>query len=121
MRKQSSIMLAIAVVITSISAIPIASARTTVQPSDMLSLTHRERRLAWRDLHRQAADYYGMPGFEPIDHWVLPAMATLKRVTSRAARDVPALAGYGFVIVEGMLLIVNPADRVVAEVIAPQR
>jgi hypothetical protein len=74
-----------------------------------------------RDLHRHATHYYRVPGFEPIEHWVLPPAVTLKPVTGGAARDVPALVGYDFVIVEGMLLIVNPTDRAIAEVIGPRQ
>jgi hypothetical protein len=121
MQKHNFIALAIAVAIASNAAIPTASARRSIgRPSDMLSLTHREKGLAWRDLHRHATHYYRVPGFEPIDHWVLPPVVTVKPVTSGAARDVPALMGYEFVIVEGMLLIVNPTDRAIAEVIAPR-
>jgi hypothetical protein len=119
MQRHNSIVLAIAMVIANISAIPIASARPSVSPSDILTLTNREKRLAWRDLHWRAMHYHEVPGFEPIDHWVLPPTVTVKPVTHRAARDVPALAGYDFAIVEGVLLIVNPTDRAVAEVIAP--
>ena len=123
MWKQILSALAIAMIIVSVSAVPVANARLSAlsvkQPGDILSLTHREKRLAWRDLHRQAIHHYGVPWFEPIDRWVLPPRYTAKPVTSRAARDVPALAGYGFAIVDGMLLIVNPTDHAVADVIAP--
>ncbi len=124
MRKQISSAFAIVMVVAGISAIPVANAGLSAPgvrpPDDILSLTDREKGLAWRDLHRQAIHHYGAPWFETIDRWVLPPTVTVKPVTSRAARDIPALAGYDFAIVEGMLLIVNPTDRAVAEVIAPE-
>ncbi len=46
---------------------------------------------------RAAIHHYGVPWFEPIDRWVLPPTVTVKPDTSRAARDVPGLAGYDFV------------------------
>lgn len=122
MWKQISSALAIAMIIVSVSAVPVAnagpSALSISQPGDILSITHRER-LAWRDLHRQAIHHHGVPWFETIDRWVLPPRFTAKPVTSRAARDVPALVGYDFAIVEDMLVIVNPTDHAVAELIAP--
>ena len=123
MWKQISSALAIAMLIVSVSAVPVANAKLSAlsirQPGDILSLTHREKRLAWRDLHRQAIHQSGVPWFATIDRWVLLPRFTAKPVTSPAARDVPALAGYAFAIVEGMLVIVNPTDHAVAEVIAP--
>jgi hypothetical protein len=122
MWKKISIALALAMVIASISAIPVAIAWPGAgRHNDILVLTHREKRIAWRDLHRQAVRYYGMPGLETLDRWVLPPRVLIKPVTSRAARDIPALAGYDFTIVEGMLLIVNPSDHAVAEVIGPRQ
>ncbi len=38
-------------------------------------------------------------------------------VPSKAARDVPALRPYDFAMVQGKLLIVNPSDKKIAEVI----
>jgi hypothetical protein len=124
MWKQISSALAIAMIIVRVSAVPVAnaglSALSISQPGDILSLTHHEKRLAWQDLHRQAIHHHGVPWFETIDRWVLPPRFTAKPVTSRAARDVPALAGYDFAIVDDMLVIVNPTDHAVAEVIAPR-
>lgn len=61
----------------------------------------------------------GVPWFETIDRWLLPNTVTAKPVTGRAIRDVPSLAPYDFTVVEGSLLIVNPADRTVVALIRP--
>jgi uncharacterized iron-regulated membrane protein len=120
-----SSVLAIAIVIAGISpgfwADATLLAARLRKPSDFLSLTQRAKKLAWRDLHNEAVHYYGRPWFATIDRWVVPPRITLKPVTHRAARDVPALANYDFAIDKGKLLIVNPADRAIAEVIAPER
>jgi hypothetical protein len=115
MRKTILIALVVAMIVASISA------ATAKQPSDILSLTHQEKKLAWQDLHGQAIHRFGVPWFDTIDRWVLPNTITIKPVTNRLARDVPALAPYDFAIVEGMLLIVNPTDHAVVEVIRPYR
>jgi hypothetical protein len=66
MWKQVLRALAIAMV-AGISTIAAANARLSVpsvrQPADILSLTHYEKGLAWRDLHRQAIHHYGVPWF----------------------------------------------------------
>jgi hypothetical protein len=125
MWKQISRALAIAIVIASISAIPLANAKLSAlrlrQPHDYLSLTHHEKRLAWRDLHKQAIHQYGVPWFAAIDRWILPPKITTKPVSRRADRDVPALRGYNFAIVKGALLIVNPTDHAVAAVVRSGR
>jgi len=125
MWKKISRALAIAIVMASISVVSLANARFSAaaarQPHDYISLTQRQKRLAWRDLHKQAIHQYGVPWFTAIDRWILPPEITTKRVNRRAARDVPALRGYNFAIVKGVLLIVNPTDHAVAAVIAPGR
>jgi hypothetical protein len=123
MRKRTSSALAIATVVAGIAAMPItngALSALSVRQSG-LSLTHREKSLAWRDLHRQAIRHYGVPWFATIDRWVLPPNVRVKPVTRSAARDVPPLGGYDFAIVAGRLLIVKPTDHAVADVIAPPR
>ncbi len=77
--------------------------------------------MAWRDLSGRAIHYYGVPWFEAIDRWVLPNTVKAEPVIRRAIRDVPSLAPYDFAVVEGELLIVNPADRAVVAVIRPYK
>jgi len=125
MWKKISRALAIAIVIASISAIPLANAKFSAAKvgklHDYLSLTRRQKTLAWRDLHKQAIHQYGAPWFTAIDRWIVPPGITTKRVSRRADRDVPALRGYNFAIVKGTLLIVNPTDHAVAAVITSGR
>ena len=110
-----------AAVLLALGTLPSALPTQSAQPSDMLLLTGPEKRLAWRDLHTQTTPQYEPPGFETIDHWVLPETITAKPITTQVARDVPLLKSYNFALVGGRLLIVNPLDRVIAEVIRPYR
>lgn len=87
----------------------------------VLALTHAEKKLVWRDLSKRAFHYYGVPWFETIDRWALPNTIKIKPVTRRAMHDVPSLAQYDFAVVEGDLLLVNPADRTVVGVIRPYK
>ena len=49
---------------------------------------------------------------------VLPTSVATAPVTKKAARDVPALKPYDFSLAQHKVLIVNPTDRKIAEVIA---
>jgi hypothetical protein len=84
---------------------------------DMLLLTPSQKTTAWRDLHRRGIHQYASPGFYPMDRWVLPDSVQIRPVPRRAARDVRALRSYDFAIVQGSLLIVNPSDKKIVEVI----
>ena len=46
---------------------------------------------------------------------------SIRPVTRKAARHVPALSPYDFAVVQGRLLIVSPRDMIVAEVIRGPR
>jgi hypothetical protein len=41
--------------------------------------------------------------------------------SEKAGRDLPMLKPYDFAIVHGTLVIVNPSDRIIAEVIQGER
>ena len=52
---------------------------------------------------------------------MLPNSVRIEPITRKAVRDVPVLRPYDFAIVHGMLVIVNPSDRIIAEVIEGER
>lgn len=58
------------------------------------------------------------PGFNAMVGGVLPTSVATAPVTKKAARDVPALKPYDFSLAQHKVLIVNPTDRKIAEVIA---
>ena len=74
-----------------------------------------------RDLHWRAADQQLPPGFSASVGWVLPNSVRIEPITRKAVRDVPVLRPYDFAIVHGTLVIVNPSDRIIAEVIEGER
>ncbi len=92
-----------------------------LRASDILVLSRSEKLAAWKDLHRRFPDQYGPPGFSPISEWVLPPAIAVRPMTRRALRAVPGLAPYEFAMVQGRLLIVNPNNMKVAEVIRGHR
>ena len=73
------------------------------------------------DLHKLLRDEYGPVGFSTFAGWGVPPAVAIRPVTRRAACDVPALGPYDFAMNQGRLLIVNPSDMIVAEVIGDPR
>ena len=121
MRQRISIALVGALLMTSVPAMLVVGTpglpTTARRASDILLLTRLQQRMAWHDLHRRAANQYLPPGFSASIEWVLPNSVRIKPVTSKADRDIPELKPYDFAIVHNTLVIVNPFDRIIAEVI----
>ncbi len=127
MRKQILIVLAAALLMTGIPAVAATGVWHPTEhsfgstPSDLLLLTRAQQKTAWRDLHKRLRDQYGPPGFSTLVGWGLQPAVTVRPVTRKAARNVPALRPYDFAMVQGRLLIVNPSDMIIAEVIRSPR
>jgi hypothetical protein len=86
--------------------------------SDTLSLTTTELKAAWNALHGQATEQKAASGFNAIVGAVVPSTVKIAPVPSKAASDVPVLKSFDFAMVNGKLLIVNPSDKKIVEVIS---
>jgi hypothetical protein len=113
-QKQTSIALAAAALLCGVS----AASALTVQPkaSDSLSLSSVQQKTAWNDLNKQESQN-APAGFKATAGLVVPNTLKIRSVPNKAARDVATLRPYDFAMVQGKLLIVNPHDRMIAEVI----
>jgi hypothetical protein len=100
-----------------LSGITVASA-ATIQPraEDTLNLNSAQQKTAWNDLDH-ASNQNAPPGFNEAAGAKVPTAVKISAVPIKAARDVSQLRPYDFAKVQGKLLIVNPSDRMVAEVI----
>jgi hypothetical protein len=86
------------------------------QASDTLNLTSTQQQAAWKDLYmgslnQTSSNFNAKPGA------VLPSGIVTAPVTTKATGDVPALKPFEFAMVNGKLLIVNPSDKKIVEVI----
>ena len=124
MKKQASLALAAAVLLVGVSAASAAGVQARINrekmsgaASDSLSLDRIQQKVAWADLSSRASNQNSPSGFNGTAGSVVPNSITIQAVTKKAAGDVPALKSYDFAIVQGRLLIVNPSDKEVAEVI----
>jgi hypothetical protein len=85
--------------------------------SDTLSLSSTQQKTAWEDLYTGSLNQKAPAGFSAIAGAVVPSTVTTAPITSKAASDVPALKPYHFAMLQNKLVIVNPADKKIAEVI----
>jgi hypothetical protein len=114
MKKQTTLALAAALVMFGAGA---ASAAVGPRASDTLNLSPTQQKTAWNDINKQASNQTAPADFNAMPGAVVPSVLKISSVPSKAARDVPSLRPYDFAIVQGKLLIVNPSDKKVAEVI----
>ena len=117
MKIQTSLALAAAVLLSGVTA---ASAATTSNPakaSDTLSLTSRQQKTAWNDLYVSWLNQKAPSGFHAIIGAVVPNSVTTAPVPSKAAHAVPSLKPYDFAMMQKKLVIVNPSDKKIVEVI----
>jgi Protein of unknown function (DUF1236) len=123
MRKQISIALAAGLLAAGVSAASAAetqkSTTTMAQPaSDTLSMTSAQQKTVWNDLHGQATEQKAPSGFNAAAGAVVPSSVKTEPIPTKAATDVPALKSFNFAMVNGKLLIVNPTDKKIVQVIS---
>jgi hypothetical protein len=94
-----------------------SSTKASAPARDSLSLTTTEQKAVWKDLNGQSSIQSARSGFQPTVGAAVPSTVQIKPISGKAASDTPAIKPYDFAIVSGKLLIVNPSDRKVAEVI----
>jgi hypothetical protein len=85
--------------------------------SDTLSLPTAQQKTIWKDLKSQASNQTAPSGFQATVGSALPASVKIMPVPSKVATDVPALKPYDFAMVAGKILIVNPSDKKIVDVI----
>jgi Protein of unknown function (DUF1236) len=92
---------------------------TGAAPSaDALKLSDAQRKMAWQDLYMDSLNQDTPPGFNAVVGATVPNTIVIAPVTAQAGGDVPALKPYAFAMVQKKLVIVNPGNRKIANVIA---
>jgi hypothetical protein len=90
---------------------------TTSVAKDNLSLTAAQEKLAWRDLSKQAASQRAPSNFSASVGTTVPNDITLRSIPRTVASQLPKLKTYRFARLPNELLIVNPKDKKVVDVI----
>jgi anti-sigma factor RsiW len=122
MKTQINAVLAVCLWVAGVSAasaaapgLPSVSADMSATPHDALTLTRTQQKVVWADLSTQATTQAA--GFNPAVGMVVPNSITLRAMTKEATSDVPVLTPYDFAFIRGKVLIVNPHDRKITEMI----
>ena len=94
------------------------SADASAQPADLLTLSNAQQKTAWQDLYMDSLNQNTPPGFDLVVGATVPNTIVIAPVTAQAGGDIPALKPYSFAMVQKKLVIVNPSNRKIADVIA---
>jgi Protein of unknown function (DUF1236) len=84
---------------------------------DNLTLTRSQQRTAWRDLGKQASNQTAPSNFTASVGATIPGDVTIKAVPAKVAARVSSLKPYDFARLNDKLVIVNPNDKEVVDVI----
>ena len=95
--------------------------KTSAAPSmakDNLTLSRSQQRAAWKDLGKQASSQTASPNFTASVGATIPGDITIQAVPAKVAARVSALKPYDYALLHNQLLIVNPNDKKVVDVIS---
>ena len=84
---------------------------------DSLSLTPFAATNGWRDISKEASSQKAPGGFAASIGATIPNDLSLKPVPAKVATRVSSLKPYDYALLHGKLLIVNPNDKKVVDVI----
>jgi hypothetical protein len=123
MRKRISVALATGLLLAGVSVASAAgtsqSNSTMAQPaSETLTLTSTQQKTVWNDLHGRATEQKAPAGFNATVGSIVPSAVKIEPMPSKAATDVPALKSFNFAMVNGKLLIVNPSNKKIVDIIS---
>lgn len=93
------------------------SAAMQTTPKDSLALTRTQKRIAFRDISKQASTETAPSGFTAKIGATVPDNLSIQPMPAHVASRVAALKPYDYALLPKQLLIVNPSDKKVVNVI----
>ena len=123
MKKSASVAVAAALLLSGVSAASAAShmskeANGAMTAGDTLALSATQQKEVWKDLSRHAANQTAPSGFTATVGAAIPSAISTYPLPRQAARDVPAVKPYRYAMTQDKVLIVNPSDKKIADVVA---
>jgi hypothetical protein len=91
---------------------------TQSMAKDNLTLTRSQQRTAWKDLGKQASSQTAPPNFTASVGATIPGDITIQAVPAKVAARVSLLKPYDYARLNNKLVIVNPNDKKVVDVIS---
>jgi Protein of unknown function (DUF1236) len=113
MRKQTSFLSAAALLLCTVTT---ASAATVMHGTDTVILSAAQRSAVWNDLSKRATNQ-NAAGFDATIGTFVPSTVKTEPMPSNTAADVPSLRPYNFAMVDHKLVIVDPSNKVIADVL----
>lgn len=119
--------LALALALSGITAASAAShmsnrANKSTGASDTLTLSGSQQASLWNDVSKHAANQNAPAGFNANVGEAMPSQLATRPLPRQARRDVPEVRPYRYAMTEDKLLIVNPSDHKIADVVGkPQQ
>jgi hypothetical protein len=95
---------------------PAASAATPLHGSDTVILSDAQRRAVWNDLSKQATNQ-NAAGFDATTGTFVPNTVKIAPIPSEVTADNPSLRPYDFAMVDHKLVIVDPSNEVITNVL----
>ena len=121
MIKSTSIAVAAALLVggASLSAANAASGHAMAgsAASDTLNLSGKQQKTIWKDMQRHAANQAAPAGFTATVGAAIPAGVSTYPVPRVATRDVPAVKPYRYAMLDNKVVLVNPSDHKIADVV----
>jgi opacity protein-like surface antigen len=86
--------------------------------SDLLTLSDTQQKSIWKDVSRQASNQSAPSGFNATVGTAVPSSVSTYPLPLQARRDVPQVRPYRYAMTQDKVLIVNPSDHKIADVVA---
>ena len=94
-----------------------AMTRHSSMAKDNLSLTSSQQRLALKDISHHTVSQNMPAGFVPSVGTATPGTISLRTIPVNVSRRIPELKPYDYALLKNELLIVNPTDKKIVEII----
>jgi len=122
MKKSASVAVAAMLLLSSVSVASAASHMSnrtgnSAAASDRLDLSDAQQKSIWKDISRHAANQSAPSGFNAAIGTAIPASVSTYPLPRAAARDVPAVKPYRYAMLQNKVLIVNPSDKKIADIV----
>jgi len=114
MRKQTAFLSAAALLLCSVAT---ASAATAMHGTDTVILSAAQRRAVWNDLSKQATNQ-NASGFDATIGTFMPNTVKIEPMPSNVTANNPSLRPYDYAMVDHKLVIVDPTNKVIADVLS---
>lgn len=85
---------------------------------DNLTLSRSQQRTVWKDLGKQASNQTAPSNFKASVGAMIPGDITIQAIPAKVAARVSSLKPYDYARLDNKLVIVNPTDKKVVDVIS---